>query len=78
MMRNAAKSNWTLAELGWSLCPVGSLAEWDGLTSLFVDYVDSARSVLDDAYLRRWHSAAIRKAVSVEPVAAADSPREHA
>jgi hypothetical protein len=62
MVRNAAKANWTLEELGWSLCPGGLLAEWDGLTESFLAFVDSDRSLLEDAYLRRWHSAAVRSA----------------
>jgi hypothetical protein len=60
MLRNAAKANWTLDELGWSLAPAGSLADWDGLTSLFVVFVGSDPSVLEDGYLRRWHCAAVR------------------
>lgn len=34
MMRNQAKSNWTLEELGWKLHAVGNLDEWDGLLGL--------------------------------------------
>ena len=71
MLWNAAKANWTLDELGWKLYPAGSLAEWDGLTSLFVSFVDSERSVLSDAYLRRWYSAAVRDVAGV----AAAEPR---
>lgn len=59
MVRNAAKSNWTLEELGWPVCAAGSLADWDGLTRLFLEFVDSERSLLNDVYLRRWHSAAV-------------------
>lgn len=60
MLRNAAKASWTLEELGWTVWPAGSLTDWDGLMSFFVGYVESNRSVLGDAYLRRWHKAAIR------------------
>jgi len=76
MQRNAAKSNWTLEELGWSLCPAGSLADWDGLMALFVEFVDSERSVLEDSYLRRWYNAAVKGEANAEPGAAADRPRE--
>ena len=75
MRRNAAKANWTLEELGWGLCPAGSLADWDGLTSFFVDFVNAEPAVLEDAYLRRWHSAAVRDGAGAEP-AAADRSRE--
>jgi hypothetical protein len=64
MLRNAGKANWTLEELGWSLQPPGSLPDWDGLMKLFLEFVDSDRSVLEDGYLRRWHSAAVRAAAS--------------
>ncbi len=60
MLRNAAKANWTLEELGWRLLPPGSLADWDGLMRPFLEFVDSDRSVLEDRYLRQWHSAAVR------------------
>jgi len=60
MLRNAAKANWTLGELGWTLHPPRSLTDWDGLTRLFLEFIDSDRSVLEDGYLRRWHGAAIR------------------
>jgi hypothetical protein len=58
MLRNASKASWTLDELGWSICAPGSLADWDGLTALFVDFVASERSFLDDPYLRKWYNAA--------------------
>ena len=67
MVRNAAKANWTLEELGWSLRPVGSLVDWDGLMGSFLKFVDSDRSVLEDVYLRRWHSAAVRTGAGAEP-----------
>jgi hypothetical protein len=65
MLRNAAKANSTLTELGWSLHAPGSLVEWDGLTGFFLKFIDSERSLLDDAYLRRWHGAALRGRVDV-------------
>ena len=63
MLRNAGKANWTLEELDWSLHPPGSLADWDGLTRLFLEFVNSDRSVLEDRYLRRWHTAAIQAGI---------------
>jgi hypothetical protein len=67
MVRNAAKANWTLEELGWSLHPAGSPADWDGLMGSFLKFVDSDRSVLEDVYLRKWHSAAVRTGAGAEP-----------
>jgi 5-methylcytosine-specific restriction endonuclease McrA len=39
MVRNSAKLNWTLDELGWSLKPPGDLRVWDGLIQWFLQYV---------------------------------------
>lgn len=60
MLKNAAKSNWTLDELGWTLRQSGSIAEWDGLTAFFLEFIGTNTSLLQDAYLRRWHRAAVR------------------
>lgn len=59
MLRNGAKGNWTLEELGWRLVPPGKLSKWDGLLGWFRAFVDREPVHLeDDGYLRRWHSAA--------------------
>ena len=58
MVRNAAKANFTLAELGWSLLPPGRLGEWDGLMGWFLRQVDARPEVADGAYLKRWADAA--------------------
>jgi len=76
MVRNAAKANWTLEELGWSLRPVGSLAEWDGLTGAFLEFVGTDYSVLEDAYLRRWYSAAVRTGARAEQAAIGGQPSD--
>lgn len=60
MLRNSAKSNWTLAELGWTLVPPGDVRAWDGLTQWFLDYVAREPDRLRSDYLRRWHTAAMR------------------
>lgn len=38
MVRNAAKANFTLEEVGWSLRSPGNIHEWDGLTAWFLDW----------------------------------------
>jgi hypothetical protein len=58
MLRNSAKANFTLDELGWSLFPPGDMKNWDGLLGWFVDQVNADRAVLNDPYLRRWFGAA--------------------
>jgi hypothetical protein len=60
MLRNSAKSNWTLDELGWTLLPPGDYAVWDGLLGWFISYVAQDKSHVCDKYVRRWHKAALR------------------
>lgn len=59
MLRNSAKANFTLDELGWSLHPPCDVKEWDGLLGWFIDQANADRTVPDDPYLRRWFSAAV-------------------
>jgi len=59
MLRNGAKSHWTLEELGWKLYPAGNVRDWDGLTSWFLMYIERHPEFLEDAYLKRWHKAAL-------------------
>lgn len=59
MLRNSAKANWTLEELGWTACPAGSLDDWDGLTALCLNFIESDRLLLQDGYLQRWYKAAV-------------------
>ncbi len=60
MVRNAAKANFTLEELGWSLTSPGDLAAWDGLTGWFLRQMAARPELAGDAYLRRWADAASR------------------
>src|SRR5215216_163655 len=60
MLRNSAKSNWTLEELGWTLLPPGDLSVWDGLTGWLVEYVSLEPEHLQDARIKRWYNAAVR------------------
>jgi len=59
-LRNSAKSIWLLDELGWQLHKPGDLAEWDGLLKWYLSYVSENPGLLDDSYMRSWHSAALR------------------
>lgn len=58
MLRNSAKSNWTLDDLGWSLRPVDSDDAWDGLLGFCRDLVTGHPEHLADKYIARWHRAA--------------------
>jgi 5-methylcytosine-specific restriction endonuclease McrA len=58
-LRNSAKSNWTLEELGWELHDSGDNKNWDGMMSWFMDYVSKNKHVLkDDPYIKKWYKAA--------------------
>jgi len=59
-LRNSAKSNWLLEELGWQLHKPGNLREWDGLMTWFMDYVEENPEILTNTYMNSWHRAAKR------------------
>ena len=61
-LRNSAKSNWLLEELGWQLHQPGDIDDWDGLLQWFMQYAEGNDHILDDSRLRPWYHAA-RKAV---------------
>lgn len=58
MLRNSAKANWKLDELGWSLLPVGDLAHWDGLSRWLIRHVEKQDTVNQEPYVIRWYRAA--------------------
>ena len=58
MLRNSAKSNWTLEELGWTVRPIDPSTGWDGLIRWFNEYLRERPEHLTDAYIARWHRAA--------------------
>ena|SRR5688500_18432347 len=60
MLRNSAKSNWTLEELGWALRDLPSENAWDGLITWFIRYLEQDPAHLTDGYISKWHRAAIR------------------
>lgn len=58
MVRNSAKGNWTLAELGWSLQAPGSFKDWDGLIHWFLEYTNDHPKLIAATSMRQWHRAA--------------------
>lgn len=58
MLRNAAKSNWTIHELGWTLLPKGDFSRWDGLTGWLFWYVDKNGLEGQEPYVVQWYKAA--------------------
>lgn len=59
MLRNGAKSNWTLEELGWPLLRAYPTDDWDGLVGFCQDYLTAHPEHLANDYIRRWHRAAL-------------------
>lgn len=57
MMRNSAKSNWTIEEIGWTVYHKGKLNEWDGLCSLFLDLITANTKYSSDKYIKEWNIA---------------------
>ena len=62
MVRNSAKMNWTLEELGWRLHEPGTVAEWDGMLGWFLEIGTSTPEVLK-GNLKQWLKAAQSAAV---------------
>lgn len=58
MLRNSAKANFSLEELGWSLHPVGDMQKWDGLMGWCLDFVQQNSPLASEPYIRRWCRAA--------------------
>ena len=56
MVRNSAKANWNLEEIGWSLKISGELKNWDGLIKYFIDLTDKNPEYEKDNYVRSWKS----------------------
>jgi len=60
MLRNSAKSSWTLEELGWQLLPPGDVTMWDGLVQWFLEYTQQNPMLLKEGYVKDWHTAIVR------------------
>lgn len=60
MMGNAQKANFTIDEVGLQLVPQGNLKDWDGLTGWFLRQAEFRKEIREEAYLRKWASAARR------------------
>ena len=60
MIRNSAKSNWTIDELGWTLHDKGDLNEWDGLTNTFLELYDKNSLFKSNKYVTEWRTALLK------------------
>ncbi len=53
-LRNSAKSNFTVEELGWEILPPGSLESWDGLCSVFTHWIANGDLVKKHSHTKDW------------------------
>ncbi len=60
-LRNSAKSNWLLEELGWTLHEPGNLEDWDGLTKWFCAYISKRPGPLSNNYILSWYRALLKE-----------------
>ena len=60
MIRNSAKSNWTIEEIGWNLQDKGQLDNWDGLVSYFLDLMGKNPNYEKDNYIKEWKVALLK------------------
>jgi len=58
MVRNAAKANWTLEELGWPVSLAPPVKDWDGLLPWFLVAFQKFQTLRDDPSTRTWHNVA--------------------
>lgn len=57
MKNNSMKSNYTIDEIHWTLYPKGNIADWDGLTGVFIELVNNDKELLKDSYIKAWYRA---------------------
>jgi len=60
MIRNSAKSNWTIEELGWNLRDKGNLKDWDGLINIFLELCKKNLEFEQNKYVREWKIALLK------------------
>ncbi|GAB2777461.1 HNH endonuclease [Salinimicrobium soli] len=68
MIRNSAKSNWTIEEIGWALHPKGHLDDWDGLVHYFLELTNKNPYYEKDNYVRNWKGSLLRAMDGIYPV----------
>lgn len=59
MLRNSAKANSTLEELGWFLHAPGDMRRWDGMLGWCTEFIENNPKLLKDNYIGRWYRAAL-------------------
>ena len=67
MLRNSAKANWLLEELGWSLDLAPIAPGWDGLVGWFRSAWIAHEALHHDVAVRQWHQALSEASSPSEP-----------
>lgn len=57
MLHNQVKNNWTLDQLNWKLHDAGDIKDWDGMSSVMLEFLDSNKKYLEDSYIKKWYRA---------------------
>jgi hypothetical protein len=59
MIRNSAKAQWQVEELGWQMHDPEPDSKWDGLMSWFISEINAKPQFLKYAFAARWYAAAV-------------------
>lgn len=57
MLHNQVKNNWTLDQLNWKLYSAGDIKDWDGMSAIMIDFLDTNKKYLEDPYIMKWYRA---------------------
>lgn len=60
MIRNSAKANWTIEEIGWTLYDKGQLDIWDGLVNYFIELTNKNPDYENDKYIKNWKKGLLK------------------
>lgn len=55
MLHNQVKNNWTLDQLNWNLYSAGDIKDWDGMSAIMIDFLNTNKKYLEDPYIMKWY-----------------------
>ena len=58
ILRNGAKANWVLEELGWPIERAPVASDWDGMLGWFMSQWKADEALHRNSYFVHWHRAA--------------------
>lgn len=59
MLKNSAKANFAVEELGWAVYPLGKMAEWDGLSKIFIQLL-RLDPTSENSFIKGWKNALMK------------------